>query len=127
MKKSNFNFKIFIGLLTICFTSFSISSFAQETKTTTITGEVLDMNCYMASDTHGEGHKSCAAKCINGGSAMGVLTNDGKVYLLVEDHSKKDAYEETKKHAGEQVTVTGVLAENDGIKGFVVHDVKTKS
>jgi hypothetical protein len=126
MKKTGFNFKTFIALLTICFAALSIPSFAQK-ENTTVTGELLDMDCYMASGAHGDGHKSCADMCIKGGGPMGVLTGDGKVYLLLADDSKKDAYDETKKHAGEQVTVTGVLAEKDGIKGLVVNDVKTKS
>ena len=126
MKKTAFNFKTFVALLTICFGVLSIPSFAQK-ENTTVTGELLDMDCYMASGAHGDGHKSCADMCIKGGGPMGVLTSDGKVYLLLADDSKKDAYEETKKHAGEQVTVTGVVAEKDGIKGLVVNDVKTKS
>ena len=58
---------------------------------------------------------------------MGVLTADGKVYLLLEDNDKAAPYEEAKKHAGEQVTVTGAFSEKDGIKGLVVSDVKAKS
>jgi hypothetical protein len=65
--------------------------------------------------------------CVKGGPPMGILTSDNKVYLLVADDSKKDAYEEAKKHAGEQVTVTGEFSEKDGIKGLVVADVKAKS
>jgi hypothetical protein len=126
MKKTGFNFKTFTALLTICFAALSLPSFAQK-ESKSVTGELLDMDCYMASGAHGDGHKSCADMCIKGGGPMGVLTSDGKVYLLLADDSKKDAYEETKKHAGEQITVTGVLAEKDGIKGLVVNDVKTKS
>ena len=126
MKKSGSYFKIIFSSLTICFAVLSIPSIAQE-KNTTVTGEVLDMNCYMASDAHGDGHKSCATKCINGGGAMGVLTSDGKVYLLVEDHSKKESYEAAKKYAGEQVTVSGVLSEKNGVTGIVVNEVKAKS
>ena len=82
----------------------------------------------MASGAHGNDHKSCADMCINGGVApMGVLTTDGKVYLLVAGHNKKEPYEELKKHAGEEVTVTGTSSEKDGIKGIVVTEVKTKS
>lgn len=125
MKKKSLNFKTFISLLTLCFTALTIPSFAQ--KNTTVTGEVLDMGCYMKSGAHGTDHKSCADMCIKGGSPMGVLTSDGKVYLLVADDSKKDAYEEAKKHAGEQITVTGEFSEKDGIKGLVVADVKAKS
>jgi hypothetical protein len=125
MKKKSLDFKTLLCLLTICFTALTISSSAQN-KTATITGEVLDMGCYMKSGAHGADHKSCADMCVKGGSPMGVLTSDGKVYLLVADDSKKDAYEEAKKHAGEQVTVTGELSEKDGIKGLVVADVKAK-
>ena len=96
MKKTQFYFGRIAGLLTVCFVALGLSSSAQENKT--VTGEVLDMHCYLAMDAHGEGHKSCAAKCINGGSPMGVLTADGKVYLLLEDNDKSAPYEEAKKH-----------------------------
>ena len=92
----------------------------------TISGEVLDMACYSSSGAKGEGHKSCAASCIKGGSPMGVLTSDGKVYLLVENHDKKDAYAEAQKHAGEQVTATGTFSDRGGIKTLIVDEVKAK-
>jgi len=126
MKKKILDFKTLLCLLTICFTALTISSSAQN-KTATITGELLDMDCYMKSGAHGADHKSCSEMCVKGGSPMGVLTSDGKVFLLVADDSKKDAYDEAKKHAGEQVTVTGELSEKDGIKGLVVADIKAKS
>lgn len=126
MKKSHFNFRKSAVLLVIVFTAFSLSSFAQN-KETTVKGELLDMDCYMASGAHGDNHKSCAEMCVKGGAPMGVLTSDGKVYLLVSGHDKKEPYDELKKHAGEEVTVTGTLAEKDGIKGIVVSEVKTKS
>ena len=126
MKKIFVQFGRLAALMTVCLTAWSFSSSAQD-KSTTVTGEVLDMHCYMAMDAHGDGHKSCAAKCIQGGSPMGVLTSDGKVYLLLEDDAKKDAFDEAKKHAGEQVTVTGTVSEKDGIKAMVVSEVKGKS
>ncbi|MBV9963655.1 MAG: hypothetical protein JO072_15545 [Parafilimonas sp.] len=126
MKKNTLDLKTLLCLLTICFMALTIPSSAQN-KTATITGEVLDMDCYMKSGAHGADHKSCGDMCIKGGAPMGILTSDNKVYLLVADDSKKDAYEEAKKHAGEQVTVTGELSEKDGIKGLVVADVKAKS
>ena len=126
MKKTGFNLKRFTGFLTICFAVLSIPSFAQK-ENKTVTGELLDMDCYMASGAHGDSHKSCADMCIKGGGPMGVLTSDGKVYLLLADDSKKDAYDEAKKHAGEQVTVSGAVSEKDGIKGLTVAEVKAKS
>ena len=125
MKKNSLTTKF--SLLAIAFCAVSLTSFGQEKKSMTISGEVLDMACYSASGASGEGHKSCAAACIKGGSPMGVLTSDGKVYLLVENHDKKDAYAEAQKHAGEQITATGTFSDRGGIKTLIVDEVKAKS
>ena len=124
MKKNIFKKSFF--LLAISLFSIPFLSFSQEKKSTTITGEVLDMACYASSGASGEGHKSCAASCIKGGSPMGILTSDGKVYLLVENHDKKDAYAEAKKYAGEQITATGTFSDRGGMKTLVVDEVKPK-
>jgi hypothetical protein len=126
MKKINLGFVKNMGVLVICLTVISLSSLGQK-KDMTVSGEVVDMSCYMASGAHGEGHRSCAATCIKDGSPMGILTDDGKVYLLVENHDKKEAYAEAKKHAGEQVTVTGSYAEKGGVQGLAVTGVKAKA
>ncbi|CAN5780475.1 hypothetical protein BH10BAC2_BH10BAC2_45140 [soil metagenome] len=123
MKKNNFTKCVF--LLTVFLCTASLNLFAQEKKT--ITGEVLDMACYSASGASGEGHKSCATACIKGGSPMGILTSDGKVYLLVENHDKKDAYAEAKKYAGEQVTVIGTFSDKGGLQAVIVDELKPKS
>ena len=110
-------FFLFIGLA-----SFNYGKF--ETKT--VTGEILDMKCYMASGAHGPDHKECAAKCVKGGSPMGILADDGKVYLLIEGDEGSAAFEEAKKHAGETVTVTGTLSEKNGVQALIVTEVKMK-
>ncbi len=130
MKNIVSRFTKITGILSVCLAMSSVTSFAQGDKSgggKTISGEVLDMACYMAKGAHGPDHKDCASSCISGGSPMGILTSDGKVYLLVENHDKKDAYAEAKKHAGEQVTVTGAVSERGGLQGIVVSEVKAKS
>lgn len=86
----------------------------------TIEGEVLDMSCYMAHEGKGAKHKKCALACIKGGLPMGILTKDGAVYLVVEDHSKKKAYKQLKKWAAEQVTVKGEIIERGGVQAIIV-------
>jgi len=125
MKTNNFRKSFLLLAVSVCFAS--LSSFAQEKKSMTVSGEVLDMACYAASGASGEGHKTCAAKCIKGGSPMGLLTSDGKVYLIVENHDKKDAYAEAQKHAGEQITAKGTLSDKGGLPTIVVDEVKPKS
>ena len=91
----------------------------------TVTGEILDMKCYMTAGEKGDGHKECAAMCIKGGAPMGILADDGKVYLLIEGKNS-GAFEEAKKHAGEMVTITGDLSEKKGVQALVVTEVKAK-
>lgn len=123
MRKNNYG--KFLGLLAVALTAFSMSSFAQ--KSMTVSGEIVDMACYISKGAHGDSHKECAQTCIKQGAPMGVLTSDGKVYLLVENHDKPDAYAEVKKQAGVQVTITGTYFERSGIQSMVVNEVKAKS
>ena len=125
MKRFHFSLSKTVAAMTIAGCLFVFSSNAQD-KTKTITGEVLDMTCYMSSGAHGDGHKECAATCIKGGSPIGLLTSDGKVYLLVENHDKKEGYAQARTHAGEQITVTGTVSEKAGVQGIVVNEVKGK-
>jgi hypothetical protein len=121
-----FNKRKLASLLLIAFVSVAAHAQQSPSSTTTITGELLDMACYMKSGAHGDGHKDCATMCIKGGSPMGILTSDNKVYLLVENHDKAAAYAEAKKHPGEQVTVTGTISEKNGVNAIIADDVKAK-
>lgn len=112
-----FSTAVILATFSLCFLSFE-SKAQDEPKT--IKGEVLDMACYMAKGAHGEKHKSCAASCIRDGAPMGLLTEDGKVYLLVEDHNKKDVYAKVKDHAGEKITVKGTASVKGGLQGLIV-------
>lgn len=84
------------------------------------------MKCYMSSGAHGGDHKECAAMCIKGGAPMGLLSEDGKVYLLIEGKNASAAFEEAKKHAGETVTITGTVSEKNGVQALLVTEVKPK-
>ena len=42
-----------------------------------VTGEVVDMMCYVDHGAKGEKHAACAAKCIRGGGPAGI-TSEGK-------------------------------------------------
>src|SRR5690606_29190583 len=81
---------------------FSTAGFGQTSQT--LKGEVLDLSCYMTSGATGKGHKACAQGCLDKGLPAGILNKaDGKVYLLVEDHKKSDAYKSALKHAADNV------------------------
>ena len=85
-----------------------------------VQGEVLDMACYMAHEGQGAKHKKCADKCIQGGAPLGLLTKEGQVYLLVEDHASPKPYAQIKGWAAEQVRVEGKVYERGGVRAIVV-------
>lgn len=90
----------------------------------TLQGEVLDMACFMAHEGKGEKHKKCAAACLKDGTPAGLLTKDGQVYLLLEDHNAKKPYENVKGMAAEQVKVTGLVSAKGGVQAVVVKAVE---
>ena len=77
-----------------------------------ITGEVVDMMCYLDHDARGDGHAGCAAKCIKGNGPVGIVS-DGKAYLIVGDH--KPMNDALAEFAGKTITVRGKMAERGGI------------
>ena len=91
-----------------------------------LSGEVLDMACYIQSGGKGEMHKACAAKCAKMGQPVGLLSSDGRLYLLVADHVDGGPYERARALAGEQVTIKGEVAEKDGVSALTVHDVRKR-
>jgi len=91
---------------------------------TTVRGEVLDMACYLGHEAKGPEHAGCAKRCVKGGQPMGLLAEDGTVYLLLASHEDGSAYEKTKEHAGERVEITGVVSSQAGFKGLEVDGVK---
>jgi hypothetical protein len=93
-------------------------------KAGAVTGEVLDLSCYIGHGAMGAGHAGCAEKCLKGGQPMGLLGTDGSVYVLFADHANAAAFEKAKDFAGKKVEITGDVASKDGIKGLTVKDVK---
>jgi hypothetical protein len=66
------------------------ASAAKPAAATTLKGEIVDTGCYIAHEAEGEKHVGCANKCIAGGMPMGLLTADGKLYLITLDHEMAD-------------------------------------
>jgi hypothetical protein len=78
-----------------------------------VTGEVVDMMCYVDHNAVGEKHgQSCGAKCIKSGGPVGIVS-DGKAYLVVGEH--KPINDQLAEYCGKNITVKGKLAERGGI------------
>jgi hypothetical protein len=78
-----------------------------------VTGEVVDLMCYVDHGVMGDKHgQSCGAKCIKGGGPVGIVDN-GKAYLVVGEH--KAINDQLADWCGKTVTIKGKLAERGGI------------
>ena len=78
-----------------------------------VTGEVVDMMCYVDHNAVGEKHgQSCGAKCVKNGGPVGIVS-DGKAYLVVGEH--KPMNDQLAEYCGKTITLKGKMAERGGI------------
>lgn len=78
-----------------------------------VTGEVVDMMCYVDHNAMGENHgQKCGAKCIRQNGPVGIVS-EGKAYLVVGEH--KPMNDQLAEFAGKTITVKGKMAERGGI------------
>lgn len=80
----------------------------------TVTGEVVDLMCYLDHGAKGEKHAGCAETCIKSGGPVGLLTADNQLYLVVGEH--KPMNDELAPLAAKTITLKGKVVERDGMK-----------
>lgn len=94
--------------------------------TVTLTGEILDLSCYLQLGKHGDKHSSCGKKCLTNGQPIGLVTKEGQVYLLIdEEHDlRRDGQTTFRAAAAENfakvMTVTGTETSVNGTKTVFV-------
>jgi hypothetical protein len=88
-----------------------------------VTGEVLDMTCYIANNSSGPDHAECARVCIRNGSPAGIKTPDGKVYLLTGEPGQS-INAELADYAAKIVTIKGKKTMRDGFAQLQVEEIR---
>ena len=80
----------------------------------TLTGEVVDVFCYLSHGAEGlgKGHAGCAKKCIQSGLPVALKVGDQLYLAAMAGHDP--ANKTLGDFAGEQVTVHGQVMEKDG-------------
>ncbi len=123
---------VFAATALLCF---SVPTFAHEghhmagekAVTKTVTGEVVDMGCWLGHAARGKDHVSCATKCLNQGMPIGLLTSNGTLYLVTLDHDNADPYNSLKDMAGKEASITGELLSRSGVKAIEATKVQLAS
>src|SRR5438093_13309079 len=86
----------------------------------TITGELVEVSCYLQLGKRGEAHIPCGSDCLKNGQPAGIVDKDGKLTVLfVEEHDPRrngevDIREQLVQLLATQVTATGMLTKKDG-------------
>lgn len=75
---------------------------AADSSKTTVQGELIDMNCYVAGQAKGQKHAKCAAKCMKSGIPAGILV-EGKAFTLLTNPAPLAPY------AAKTIRVTGTV------------------
>ncbi|MEP2944175.1 MAG: hypothetical protein ABJL18_02145 [Hyphomicrobiales bacterium] len=104
---------------------------AQDPQRVTVTGEIMDTWCYYSGvmgspeSTIGSAHHTCAVWCAAGGIPVGLLTEEGEVYLVleVEGAGTADGSETVLDIQSDVITADALLYERDGFKYLVVEKV----
>ena len=96
-------------------------------KRVQVTGEVIDSWCYITEIMYAEGsaHHQCALWCAAGGIPVGILGEDGQVYMVLKmaGDGTNVADPAVLKIQSHQVTVDGSLYRRDGHNYLVVEQV----
>ena len=96
-----------------------------------VTGEIIDTWCYFSGvmgspdAVVGSAHHTCALWCSAGGIPVGLLAEDGTVYMVlkVEDDAQAAGGDTLLRLAAHTVEADGMLYERDGLNYLVVSDV----
>jgi hypothetical protein len=96
-----------------------------------ITGEVMDTWCYTSevmggSDAVlGSAHHQCAIWCAAGGIPVGILADDGQVYMVLKlgDDDQSNANPKILEIQSNRVTVDGELYRRDGINYLLIDQI----
>ncbi|MCE9583935.1 MAG: hypothetical protein K8T20_15740 [Planctomycetes bacterium] len=115
--------KYFVGIaLLVGIAGFGLIATAEDKpKEVTIQGEVVDLACWLQDGKMGPDHMKCAQSCVKGGTPAGLVTQEGKVYLIVV-HAKDG--KSPLDHVGERVEVKGVTFERGGMMGVLASGCK---
>ena len=98
----------------------------QPGKVVTVTGEIMELSCYLQVGKHGEKHKPCGTKCLQAGQPIGLLTKSGAIYMLMdEEHDPRRDGQTTLRQAAidnfaKIMEVTGTETSFGGYKAIFV-------
>jgi hypothetical protein len=90
----------------------------------TVTGEVVEMWCYLEAGDRGAAKKACATACAKAGNPIALVDDTGQLFVLAGLKSHQPAQELLLGKMSERVTVTGTLVKNPNAQMIYIDTVK---
>jgi hypothetical protein len=90
----------------------------------TVTGEVVEMWCYLEAGDRGAGKKACATACAKAGNPIALVDDKGQLFMLAGLKSHQPAQELLLDKMSERVTVTGTLVKNPHAQMIYIESVR---
>lgn len=96
-----------------------------DTTDVTLTGEVIDLHCYLTRGASGAEHAGCANACLARGVTPGFLAEDGRVFVLLaaRPFPVKD---QIAGLAGEKVTLIATPVDRGGVHALQLKSVERR-
>ncbi|MEM7214569.1 MAG: hypothetical protein AAF423_03425 [Pseudomonadota bacterium] len=122
---------LFLGIAAFSMAGHMPAQAATSAKSVEIKGEVIDTWCYFSGVMGGEdavvgtAHHTCALWCAAGGIPVGVLTEDGDVYMVLK-YEGEDILEQSDnimEVQSDTITAKGMHYVRDGVNYLVVEKV----
>ncbi|WP_338548391.1 hypothetical protein [Roseovarius phycicola] len=118
-------------LLTAVLALAPMAGFAAEGERIQIKGEIIDTWCYYSGvmggpdAVVGSAHHTCALWCSAGGIPVGLLGEDGQVYMVlkIEGDDSSASGDTQLKLASHVIEADGILYKRDGLNYLVVEEV----
>lgn len=118
-------------LVALSLPAFASASYGAAGKRIQVTGEIIDTWCYLteimgSSDSvTGSAHHQCAVWCAAGGIPVGLLAEDGTVYLVMslEGDTTNNANPTVLDIQSDQIKVDGEFHQRDGVNYLVVEKI----
>ena len=100
----------------------------------TFRGEIVDYYCYIEKGLTGPSHRDCVVRCVAGDVCMGLLTNQGDLYMISVNHLRAmdpasfrgvpDPFSTCRGWIAEMVDLTGYAMERKGQRIIEIMGVK---
>ncbi|WP_298839119.1 hypothetical protein [uncultured Roseobacter sp.] len=121
----------FKAALAVMLAPLALPAAASEGTRIQVTGEIIDTWCYYSGvmggpdAVVGSAHHTCALWCSAGGIPVGLLAEDGTVYMVlkIEQDAGSASGDTQLSLAAHTVTADGMLYERDGLNYLVVSEV----